>query len=148
MESQHRLQILRILPPNISDQFIGKLEKLDINRFKEVFLPNVRHDDLDKVLDADLNDNSSGLSEDDNDERNYQIFEGAYHDPELEKVLSNLQFFEKCPQFNEDALGTIILTAFTMKNLTLHKSLSLLSMNPFNCYKLFDAITFILLLDE
>ena len=63
---------------------------MEINRFKEVFLPNVRHDDLDKVLEDDLNDNSSGLSKDDNDERSYQIFEGAYHDPELEKVLSNL----------------------------------------------------------
>ncbi len=49
---------------------------------------------------------------------------------------------------SEQALSTLILCVLRMPNRVLQRAAAVLCMNPRYCYKLIDALTFLLQLDE
>ncbi|KRX06241.1 HECT-domain-containing protein [Pseudocohnilembus persalinus] len=162
LKHEDRMELILKLDENVLMKIDPKLIKEVKQKNKKLF-PLIDDISLDSISDLseENNQNKSSSSsddffsdEDDENNRNMdELFKGYFYDHQQEKLFSKRQTFAAFPRIEDEVLSIFIFALLLeqktgSKHILLSDLLHKACINPINCYKIYDAISLILLLQN
>ena len=95
-------------------------------------------------VNLDYNNNNNDSIEEDQKKEQQLVLDGIKFDQKVKDILNRKEFFMQAPLLDEEELESVFLIGLKENDANLHKSIQLMCMNPIVCFKIIDAISFVL----